>query len=178
MFNTLFHLFMEFFKTGLFTFGGGYASLPFLYGMTYHYSWFSEAQLTQLIAIANLTPGPIGINMATFAGFHTLGLLGSIVATTSIILPMIFITSTVFRLLRKFKESEVVKSILYILRPTSCAMIASVGIKLLKGLIIAPFDIRALTILIILFLLTFKLPRNPICYILTGAICAVIIKLF
>ena len=178
MLNTLLHLFLEFFKTGLFTFGGGYASLPFLYSMIDTYNWFNEAQLTQLIAISGLTPGPVGINMATYSGFHALGLLGSIVATSSIIIPMIIITSSVFRLLNKFKQSEVVKSILYILRPTSCAMIASVAIKLIKNLIITPFDLKALIIFIILFLMTFKLPRNPIYYILIGAISAVILKLF
>ena len=69
MLNSYFLLFFEFIKVGLFTFGGGYASLPFLYQMIENYNWFSSFELTQMIAIAGITPGPIGFNMATFAGF-------------------------------------------------------------------------------------------------------------
>ena len=97
MLNTYFLLFYEYFKVGLFTIGGGYASLPFLYHMAENYDWFSIDELTQMIAVSGLTPGPIGLNMATFAGFKALGIFGSLVATVALVLPMMLITTQVFR---------------------------------------------------------------------------------
>ncbi len=170
MYNTYFLLFFEFFKTGLFTFGGGYASLPFLYAISDTYNWFSNSELTQLIAISGITPGPIGLNMATFAGFKTLNIQGSIIASVALVLPMLIITSRVFKLYDKFSENKYVKSILYVLRPTSCALISAVGLKLFYNLVLnkqlscASIDIKALFVVILLFILTFKLSRSPIIY--------------
>lgn len=168
-------LFIEFFKTGIFTFGGGLASLPFLYNMIDSYSWFTNTQLTQLIAVSNLTPGPIGLNMATFAGYNTSGFLGSIIASIALIIPMFIITSIVFKIYKKFKENKYVKAILYVLRPTSCALLCAVGLKLFKGLIIIPKDYIGFILLIILFIMTLKLPRNPIIYIGFSALFGVIV---
>ena len=81
MLNIYILLFFEFVKVGLFTFGGGYASLPFLYSMIETYGWFTQQQLTQLIAISGITPGPIGLNMATFAGYETLGIKGALISS-------------------------------------------------------------------------------------------------
>lgn len=170
MLKILFLLFVEFFKTGLFTFGGGYASLPFLYQISNTYHWFSETELTQLIAISGLTPGPIGLNMATFCGYKTLGILGALITSLALVLPMILITSQVFRLYKKFSENKYVKSILYVLKPTSCALILGVGIKLFYNLVlknsfeIAKIDYNALFVLAILFIITFKSFRNPVIY--------------
>lgn len=175
-------LFYEFFKVGLFTFGGGYASLPFLYHISEQYGWFSTSQLTQLIAISGITPGPIGLNMATFSGFITLGLKGALISSFGLILPMLIITSQVFRLYKKFSKSGFVKSILYVLRPTSCALITSVGLKLFYDLALEhdltfkSIDVSALIIVIILLLLTFKLKRDPLIYIIIASIFGVIVK--
>lgn len=180
MTNTTLLLFFEFFKVGLFTFGGGYASLPFLYQICETHKWFSTDQLTQLIAISGLTPGPIGLNMATFSGFITLKLFGAIIASFALILPMIIITSQVFRLYRKFSENECVKSILYVLKPTSCALICAVAFKLFYELILGNslsflnFDLNAFILLIVLFVLTFFLKRNPLNYILVAALFGLI----
>ena len=174
-------LFFEFLKVGLFTFGGGYASLPFLYQML-DYSWFSAQELTQMIAISGITPGPIGLNMATFAGFKTLGIFGAIISSFALILPMIIIATMVFRLYKKYSESKVVKEILYVLRPTSCALIASVGVKLFYELVlknsfsIEKIDYLGLLLVIFLFILTFKLKRDPIIYIAIAGILGVIVK--
>lgn len=175
-------LFFEFFKVGLFTFGGGYASLPFLYHISEQYGWFSTSQLTQLIAISGLTPGPIGLNMATFSGFITLGLKGALISSFGLILPMLLITSQVFRLYKKFSNSNFVKSILYVLRPTSCALITSVGIKLFYDLVLEhdltfkSLDTFALILVITLLLLTFKLKRDPLIYIAIASIFGIIVK--
>ena len=169
-------LFFEFFKTGLFTFGGGLASLPFLYNICHSYNWFSETQLTQLIAISSMTPGPIGLNMATFAGYSTLGVFGSIISSFALVLPMIIITSQVFRLYKKFSQNRYVKSILYLLRPTSCALIFYVGAKLAYDMVLNHnlsfefMDYKAIAVIIVLFIMTFKFPANPVIYMLTAGV--------
>lgn len=176
MLNTYILLFLEFFKVGLFTFGGGYASLPFLYEMIDIYQWFSANELTQMIAISGITPGPIGLNMATFAGFKTLGMLGAFTSSLALILPMIIITTQVFKTYLKFSESRIVKSILYVLRPTSVALIASVGVRLVGDLLIKNFDYIGLGLIVFLFILTFKLKRDPIIYIVIAAIFGVLLS--
>ena len=80
-----FQLFLEFFRIGLFSFGGGYATLPFLYHISDVYHWYTAKQLSDMLAISSITPGPVGVNVATFAGFTTSGLLGALIATTSVI---------------------------------------------------------------------------------------------
>lgn len=182
MYSTYFFLFFEFFKVGLFTFGGGYASLPFLYHICETYNWFSHQELTQLIAISGITPGPIGLNMATFAGFKTLGIIGAFISSVALIVPMMIITSQVFRLYKKFSENKYVKSVLYVLRPTSCALISSVAIKLFYNLVlfnrisINSIDFKALFIVIVLFLSTFKLKRDPVIYMLIAGFLGVLLK--
>lgn len=167
--NNYFLLFIEFFKIGLFTFGGGYASLPFLYEIIDKYNWFTQEQLTQLIAISGLTPGPVGLNMATFAGFKTLELKGAILASFALILPMLIITSQIFKLYKKFSKNKCMQKILYILRPTSCALITSVGIKLFNDLIIKKSDMAGFVLILLLLILTFKIKKEPLIYI---GICA------
>ena len=175
MFNTYILLFFEFVKVGLFTFGGGYASLPFLYEMIDVHHWFSLNELTQMIAISGITPGPVGLNMATYTGFKALGFFGASISSFALILPMIIITTQIFKAYLKFSKNKIVKSILYILRPTSCALIASVGIRLFYDLIfkhditLKNIDYFAFVLILFLFILTFKLKRNPIIYIIISA---------
>jgi len=184
MLNVYLLLFIEFIKVGLFTFGGGYASLPFLYHISESYSWFTIEQLTQMIAVAGITPGPIGLNMATFAGYKTLGLSGALISSFALVLPMLIIASLVFGLYKKFSESTCVNKILYFLRPTSCALIASVGIKLFYELILKndisfkSFDCLGFLLVILLFILTFKLKRDPIIYMFIAGLFGIIVKLF
>ena len=184
MLNVHFLLFFEFLKVGLFTFGGGYASLPFLYAIIDNYSWYSAKQLTQLIAISGITPGPIGLNMATFAGYETLGIKGAFISSIALVVPMLFITSFVFRLYKKFSENKYVESILYVLRPTSCALILWVGAKLFINLVLKSnsnaidIDYFALFLVVFLFLLTFKLKRDPIIYMAIAGIFGVLLSYF
>ena len=74
-------LFIEFFQVGVFSFGGGYATLPFLYDIAEKYHWYSSSQLTDMLAIASITPGPVGVNVATYAGFTTSGIIGAFIST-------------------------------------------------------------------------------------------------
>ena len=178
-----FSLFFEFVKVGLFTFGGGYGSLPFLYHICDKYNWFPHFELTELIAISGLTPGPIGPNMATFAGFKTLGIPGAIISTFALVLPMIIITTQVFRLYRTFCSNRYVKKVLYFLRPTSCALIGGVGINLIYTFVFnnkfsfASINCSALILLFILYLSSFKLKTNPVLYMLIGGVFGVCVYL-
>ena len=124
-------LFLQFFHIGLFSFGGGYATLPFLYDIAEKFHWYTVSQLTNMLAISSITPGPVGINMATFAGFTTSGVLGSLIATTSIVLPSLIFVTIVSKIIDKFKTNSYVNNIIKTLKPTGCALLSAVFIKLL-----------------------------------------------
>lgn len=125
-------LFWEFLKTGLFTVGGGLASLPFLYDISDKTGWYTHAQLADMIAISESTPGPIGINMATYVGFTTAGIPGAILASLGFIIPSIVIVSIVSRFLKKFNENKFVKGAFYGLRAVSVALICSALVSVVK----------------------------------------------
>ena len=123
---------LEFFKTGLLSVGGGLATLPFLYEMADRYPWFTRAQLGDMIAVSESTPGPMGVNMATYAGYTAFGVPGAVLATFSLVLPSILVILIVSRFLQRFQDSVLVKRILSGLRPASVGLIAAAGFGILK----------------------------------------------
>ena len=123
----LFSLFYEFFKIGLFAIGGGLATMPFLYDMSEKTGWFTKSELTNMIAISESTPGPLGVNMATYVGFSTSGILGGIIATLGLITPAIIIIIIVSNFLNKFKDNPYVESVFRTMRPTSTGLIVGAG---------------------------------------------------
>ena len=125
-------LFWEFLKVGLFTVGGGLGSLPFLYDISDKTGWFSHAQLADMIAVSESTPGPIGINMATYVGFTSAGVLGSVLATLGFIVPSIVLVSIISRFLKKFRENKFVKGAFYGLRAVSVALVCSALVSVVK----------------------------------------------
>lgn len=118
-------LFFEFFKVGLFSVGGGLATIPFLSDMGARTGWFTAGNLANMIAISESTPGPMGVNMATYVGFHTSGVLGGTVATLGLICPAIIVIAIIAGFLKKFRESRAVDAVFYGLRPASTALIAA-----------------------------------------------------
>ena len=122
-------LFYEFFKVGLFSVGGGLATVPFLTDIAERTGWFTAADLANMLAISESTPGPIGVNMATYVGFHTGGIPGGIVATLGLITPAIIVITIIAGFLKKFRESRVVDSVFYGLRPASTALITAALIQ-------------------------------------------------
>ena len=121
-------LFYEFFKTGLFAVGGGLATLPFLYDMAArHPEWFTTSQLADMVAVSESTPGPLGVNMATYVGFITGGIPGALVSTIGLVTPSIIIILIVAAFLKRFRDSKLVNAVFYGLRPASTAMVASAG---------------------------------------------------
>ena len=126
-------LFWEFFKTGLFAVGGGMATLPFLYDVSDKTNWFTHAQLADMIAVSESTPGPIGVNMATYVGYLTGGgALGAIVATLGLITPCVIIILIVAAFLKAFRDSKYVAGAFYGLRPASTALITAAGLAVVK----------------------------------------------
>lgn len=118
-------LFFEFFKVGLFAIGGGLATIPFLSDMGARTGWFSAGDLANMIAISESTPGPIGVNMATYVGFHTGGALGGAAATLGLVCPSVLIILVIAGFLKKFRESRGVDAVFYGIRPASTALIAA-----------------------------------------------------
>lgn len=131
-FGLFIRLYWEFFKVGLFSIGGGMATLPFLAEMADHTGWFTRADLANMVAVAESTPGPIGINTATYVGYATAGLFGGAVSTLGIITPSIIIILLIAKILTKFKDSKIVNSIFYFIRPASLALIFCALVSLLE----------------------------------------------
>lgn len=188
----LFLLFFEFFKTGLFAVGGGMATLPFLYNMADKYpQWFTRDRLMDMIAVSESTPGPIGVNMATYAGYSSNGLIGATVATVGLVLPSIIVILIVANFLTKFGESFYVKSAFYGIRPAVAAMIAAAGYGIFKYsvmsfdkitsiyTIMSSVNLKASILLLLLLLLTnIKKLKNvhPIFYIFLSAVVGIMFK--
>ena len=110
-------LFWEFFKTGLFAIGGGMATVPFLFDISAKTGWYTASELANMIAVSESTPGPIGINMATYVGFETAGILGGVIATLGVVTPSVIIIVLIAKLLTAFADRPVVKTLFKYLRP-------------------------------------------------------------
>ena len=137
MIATMIQLFIRFFQVGLFAIGGGMATIPFLYDMSDATGWFTYTDLANMIAVSESTPGPIGINMATYVGFLTgskwggaaAGVTGAVCATLGIITPSIVIILIIARVLKRFRDNRYVSSAFYGLRPASTGLIAAAGLS-------------------------------------------------
>ena len=128
-------LFWEFFKTGLFAVGGGMATIPFLYDLSDKTGWFTHNDLANMIAVGESTPGPIGVNMATYVGFVTgmqdagiaTAILGAVIATLGLITPCVIVIMIVAAILKSFRNNKYVNNAFYGLRPASTGLIAAAG---------------------------------------------------
>lgn len=170
--NTYIQLIIQFFNIGLFSFGGGYSTLPFLYKIAENYHWYTTKQLTDMLAVSSITPGPIGVNVSTFAGFTTNGILGAFLATSALVLPSIIIVSIVYKILDKFKSNRIVTGAVKALKPAGCGLLAAVGIKLLFT---SNLNILGTILLMILICSTFWKKFDPIIYLSTTALIGVIL---
>lgn len=184
-------LFFEFFKTGLFAVGGGMATLPFLYDMSArHPDWFSAAQLADMVAVSESTPGPIGVNMATYVGFETGGIAGAVIATLGLVTPSIIVILIVARMLKAFRGNKTVDAVFYGLRPCSVGLIAAAGILVVKialfrfdayaasGVLTDVFNWKAIALAAALLVLTrfIKATKklHPVIFILASAAVGVL----
>ena len=172
-------LFLEFFKIGLFSIGGGLATLPFLYDLANKYNWFDINLIGDMIAISESTPGPIGINMATYVGFLHSNFIGSIVATTGLIVPPFIIIIIVSKFLSKFKKSKYIKEIFEFIRPVVTGLIASSALLIVSvGILDKNYFIKEkeLILFFVMFFAISKFKKSPIIYILLSIIIGILFK--
>ena len=172
-------LFWEFFKTGLFAMGGGMATLPFLYDISDRTGWFTHQNLADMIAVSESTPGPIGVNMATYSGYLTAGIPGSLIATLGLITPSIIVILIVYAFLHAFKDNRYVNAMFYGLRPASTAMITAAGL-IVSRITFMPdgINFRAVCLAVILLILThginFTKKLHPVIWIFISAVVGII----
>ncbi len=193
-------LFYEFFKTGLFTIGGGMATVPFLYDMSDATGWFSHNDLANMIAVGESTPGPIGVNMATYVGFVTgmqqgglpFALLGAVTATVGLVAPSVIVILIIASFLRSFRDNKYVDRAFYGLRPASTGLIAAAGISVVQSALLFPEELKAgfstnavnwvgVILAIVLWILTNKVKKtkglHPILFIAFSAIVGIVFSM-
>ena len=193
-------LFWEFFKTGLFAIGGGMATIPFLYEMSDKTGWFSHADLEIMVAVGESTPGPIGVNMATYVGFLTgmrdagwlTAILGAVTATLGLITPSVIVILIVAAFLQQFRNSRYVNNAFYGLRPASTGLITAAAFSvitsilvfpnlMMKGDFLAAFNWKGLLLAALLWLCTNVIKKtkkwHPIVFIGISALVGMIFQM-
>ena len=195
----LLKLFWEFFKTGLFAIGGGMATVPFLQDISAKTGWYTAGQLADMIAVSESTPGPLGVNMATYVGYTVgsqqlggpgMGVLGAITATVGLIAPSVIIIMVIAFFLKKFRNSKLVDGALYGLRPASVALISAAGVEIVLIAVLrvdsiyhiaqAAFSWKALVLAALVYAAThWKKLKNlhPIWFIAASALVGVVLKM-
>ena len=183
-------LFWEFFKTGLFAVGGGMATLPFMYDISDKTGWFTHSMLADMVAVSESTPGPIGVNMATYVGFVTGGIPGAVVATVGLVTPSVIVILLIARELKAFRENQYVDAGFYGLRPCSVGLIAAAGVLVIKlalfntelyastGALLDLFNFKALILAAVLLAATRCIKKlkglHPIVFILASAVIGIV----
>ncbi|NLE14927.1 MAG: chromate transporter [Spirochaetales bacterium] len=174
-------LFWEFFKIGLFSIGGGLATLPFLYALAEtHPHWLTAKQIADMIAVSESTPGPIGINMATFAGYQAAGLAGGLIATLGEITPSVIIIIFIARFLGRFDKNQHVKDAFYALRPAVVGLISYAGLMLLSVTVFPEqqFKLKEAVLYAVLVVLVLRFKKaHPLLWIVLGAIAGLLFAL-
>ncbi len=175
-------LLFEFIIIGTFSIGGGLATLPFLINLANKYPWFDQATLMDMVAISESTPGPIGINMATYAGYVAGGVIGGLIASVSVMITGLIVMILVGRSLERFKNSAWLVKVFYGLRPTIAALIAYAAYMMLKTVITdVTYEVIPILATTLLFMgtitLIFKTKISPIVLIGIAAIIGVFIPL-
>ena len=183
-------LFWEFFKTGLFAVGGGMATLPFLYDISTRTGWFTNAMLADMVAVSESTPGPIGVNMATYVGYTTAGIPGAVIATLGLITPSVIIILLIARALKAFKSNPLVEAGFYGLRPCSIGLIAAACYLVIKIALFHPevyaetgrladlFNVKAIALAAVLLVCTRYVKKlkglHPVFFILASGLVGVV----
>ena len=189
-------LFWEFFKTGLFAIGGGMATIPFLYEISDTTGWFSRTDLANMIAVSESTPGPIGVNMATYVGFITgmnkgntfTAILGAVIATIGLITPSVIVILIVAAVLKNFRDNKYINSAFYGLRPASTGLIAAAGLSvvvtsLFSGgeILLSSFNLKGLILAAALWVLTNLIKKtkelHPIVFIGLSAVVGIVFSM-
>lgn len=177
-------LFYSFFKIGLFGFGGGYAMISMIQGeVVTRHEWLSSNEFTDIIAISQMTPGPIGINSATYVGYsavvnagysHAVGILGSTIATVSVVLPSFILMVLISKFFLKYQKHPIIASVFEGLRPGVVGLLAAAALVLMNGENFGTYNWQILTSIILFagtFIASYRYKVNPILLIV---ICGII----
>ena len=183
-------LFLSFFKTGLFSVGGGLATLPFLYEIADRYGWFTKQMLSDMLAVSESTPGPIGVNMATYAGFVTKGVSGALMATFALVIPSVIVILLVAKFMKKFRENPLVQHAFEGIRPAVVAIVAVAVLEVVRVSVlnlpayeashqlldlVRPLPIAILAVFLVITNVWKKL--HPIAMIALGAAIGIVMQL-
>lgn len=189
-------MYIRFFLVGLFAVGGGLATLPFLTDMAETTGWFTQTDISNMVAISESTPGPLGINMATYVGFQTGsqfgtlgGFLGAVVAPMGVITPSVIVILIVARVLMKFRSSKYVEYVFYGLRAASLGLVAAAFFGVAKlaffssevfgetGEFFAAVNYKSIILSVLIFILIKKFKKlHPIIIVLMSAVIGIIFK--
>ena len=178
---------LEFFKTGLFAVGGGLATLPFLTQMQEKYGWFTAEELANMIAVGESTPGPIGVNMATYVGFSSFGVLGGLLATLSLVLPSLVVIMLIAKAMDVYQKNPLVQNMFAFMRPAVAGLIAAAGFAVLKIALFREAEtflgsinwIAVALFALLLWAIHFKPLKklHPIVFIAAGAVAGILLSM-
>ena len=182
----------RFFCCGLFAIGGGLATLPFLYNISKETGWYTFNDISNMIAVSESTPGPMGVNMATYVGFTTAGPVGAVIATLGLITPSIIVILIIAGFLKAFKTNKYVQNAFYGLRPASTGLIAAAGLSVLSlvllhkdafaasGKITDLISIRSIVLLVVLYYFTAICKKtkglHPVAFIAASAVIGIVLR--
>jgi chromate transporter len=178
-------LFVQFFKIGLFSIGGGYATLPFLYEMADTYEQLSREDVGNMLAVAQSLPGAIGVNLSAYTGFHFAGVPGAFAAALGLVAPSIVIIVIIARVLAAFKESGIVASLFAGFRPAGAGLLSAAAFSAVAVSLYMPgwefwyqaLRWRELALFGALFFLIVKFKKHPVFYIAAAALAGVLLGL-
>ena len=174
-------LFFTFAKIGLFAVGGGLATLPFLYELANTHDWITMGDITNMVAVSEATPGPLGVNMSTYVGYLQNGVIGSVAASLGLVFPSVVVILVIAGFLGKFKESKAVQYVFSGLRPASAALVAAAGIGLVKIAFFkehfTQFFWQGAILAAAVFIMLRKFKKiHPVVYIALSAVIGIVFK--
>jgi chromate transporter len=173
----LIHLFLLFFRIGLFSFGGGYAMLPLIYQGASELTGMTAEEFSQLVALSQVTPGPIAINAATYVGYQYAGIPGATVATIGVVLPSVFLVFIVSLFLAKFRQSEALQGVLTGIRPATVGLLLSAVVFLAQGSIITDMQLNLLPMIffVVVLFVAGRFKADPILLTVAAGVAGAII---
>ena len=184
-------LFWAFLKIGAFAFGGAYGAIPLIRDTVLSHGWMDAQMFANLTAVAESTPGPIGINMATYVGYTLRGVPGAVTATVGLITPSIIIILIIAKFLQAFKDSPLVDAAFYGLRPASTGLIAAAGLSVLALVLVNPgvsegagilelINIKSILLIAVLYYFTAVCKKtkglHPVCFIAASAVVGIVFQ--
>ena len=182
----LLHVFYEFFKIGLFAIGGGPATIPFLIDLSEKTDWYTMEELTNMIAISESTPGPVGMNMATYVGFQTLGVFGGVISSIGLTFPSVVVIVLIAKFLNNFNDKPYVKKAFWGIRPAVTGLIFAAVVGLCKASLVVVSDsgyepaVGSIVICIAAFVLM-QIPKmkkmHPVVWIIAAAVAGLVFRL-